>query len=146
MTITPSSPGCCWTRSTAPHAGLRADAPVIPALERLDEIPGISRATAQGIIAEIGLDMTRFPTPGHLVSWAKLSPRTIQSGPRTRAGRTGKGNPYLKGILGEAAASASRTDTFLRELALPADPTAPRPPPRPGPRRPHRPGPHPALA
>jgi hypothetical protein len=55
------------------------------------------------------------PTPGHLVSWAKLSPRTIQSGPRSRSGKTGKGNPYLKGILGEAAAAAARTDTFLGE-------------------------------
>ena len=88
---------------------------MLPALGRLDEIPGISRAAAQGIIAEIGLDMTRFPTPGHLVSWAKLSPRTIQSGPKNRAGKTGKGNPYLKAILGEAAAAAARTDTFPGE-------------------------------
>ena len=59
--------------------------------------------------------MTRFPTAGHLVSWAKLSPRTIQSGASNRSGKTGKGNPYLKGILGEAAAAAARTDTFLGE-------------------------------
>jgi transposase len=59
--------------------------------------------------------MSRFPTPEHLVSWAKLCPRTIQSGPVTRAGKTGKGNPYLKGALGEAAAAAARTDTFLGE-------------------------------
>ena len=59
--------------------------------------------------------MTQFPTAGHLVSWAKLSPRTIQSGATSRSGRTGKGNPYLKGILGEAAAAAARTDTFLGE-------------------------------
>ena len=101
--------------ATGPHAGAGPDAAVLPALKRLDEIPGISRATAQGIIAEIGLDMTRFPTAGHLVSWAKLSPRTIQSGPKNRAGKTGKGNPYLKAIPGEAAAAAARTDTFLGE-------------------------------
>ena len=57
--------------------------------------------------------MGRFPTAAHLVSWAKLSPRAIQSGATSRSGRTGKGNPYLKGVLGAAAASAARTDTFL---------------------------------
>ena len=59
--------------------------------------------------------MSRFPTAAHLASWAKLSPRTIQSGARSRGGRTGKGNPYLKGILGEAAAAAAKTGTFLGE-------------------------------
>ncbi|MGO9382581.1 MAG: IS110 family transposase [Mycobacterium sp.] len=87
----------------------------LTAIERLDEITGVGERAAQTIIAEIGLDMTRFPTPEHLVSWAKLCPRTIQSGPISRAGRTGKGNPYLKGALGEAAAAAARTDTFLGE-------------------------------
>ena len=67
------------------------------------------------IIAEIGLDMGRFPTTGHLVSWAKLCPRTIQSGAKSSAAKSGKGNPYLKGILGEAAAAAAKTDTFLGE-------------------------------
>jgi len=87
----------------------------LSALDRLDEIPGIGRHGAQVILAEIGLDMSRFPTAGHLVSWAKLSPRTIQSGAKQRGGKTGKGNPYLKGILGEAAAGAAKTDTFLGE-------------------------------
>src|SRR5690242_11909678 len=59
--------------------------------------------------------MTRFPTSGHLVSWAKLCPRTIQSGAKNRSGKSGKGNPYLKGILGEIAAAAAKTDTFLGE-------------------------------
>ncbi len=59
--------------------------------------------------------MTRFPTAAHLTSWAKLTPRTIQSGATHRAGKTGKGNPYLKGLLGEAAAAAAKTDTFLGE-------------------------------
>jgi transposase len=67
------------------------------------------------LIAELGLDMGQFPTPGHLVSWARLSPRTIQSGAKRRAGTTGKGNPYLKGVLGEVAAAAAKTDTFLGE-------------------------------
>jgi transposase len=71
---------------------------------------------AQLVIAEIGLDRSRFLTPGHLVSWATLCPRTIQSGARHRAGPAGKGNPYLKGVLGEAAAAAAaETNTFLGE-------------------------------
>jgi transposase len=86
-----------------------------PPAQRLAEIPGIGLKAAQVIIAEIGLDMRQFPTAKHLASWAKLSPRTIQSGPRNRTGQTGKGNPYLKSVLGEAAAAASRTDTFLGE-------------------------------
>jgi transposase len=56
--------------------------------------------------------MGQFPTPGHLVSWARLAPRTIQSGAKHRAATTGKGNPYLKGVLGEVAAAAAKTDTF----------------------------------
>ena len=88
---------------------------MLSTVERLDEIPGIGVYTAQAILAEIGVDMSRFPTPEHLVSWAKLCPRTIQSGPVTRAGKTGKGNPYLKGALGEAAAAAAKTNTFLGE-------------------------------
>ena len=93
---------------TAPDAALGA-------VDRLDEIPGIGPNTAQVILAEIGLDMSRFPTAAHLVSWAKLCPRTIQSGPVTRGGKTGKGNPYLKGALGDAAAAAAKTNTFLGE-------------------------------
>jgi transposase len=111
----PAAQGIDADGTTGPGAGTGQDAPVLPALARLDDIPGISRTVAQAIIAEIGLDMTRFPTPGHLVSWAKLTPRTIQSGAKSRDGKTGKGNPYLKGLLGEAAATAARTDTFLGE-------------------------------
>ncbi|RZU48295.1 transposase [Krasilnikovia cinnamomea] len=83
---------------------------------RLAEIPGIGTGSAQLIIAEVGLDMTRFPTAAHLVSWAKLCPRTIQSGTSLSAGKTGKGNPYLKGALGMVAAAAARgKNTFLSE-------------------------------
>lgn len=82
-------------------------------IERLDEIPGIAERAAQIIVAEIGLDMAQFPTPAHLVSWAKLAPLTVQSGERTRPAKTGKGNRYLKGVLGEVATAAAKTDTFL---------------------------------
>ena len=111
----PAARGVNGDGTTGPGAGTGPGATVLPALARLDQIPGISLAGAQGILAEIGLDMTRFLTAGHLVSWARLSPRTIQSGAKNRSGKTGKGNPYLKGILGEAAAAAARTDTFLGE-------------------------------
>ncbi len=111
----PAARGVDADGTTGPDAGLGPGAPVLPAIDRLDEIPGIARHTAQVIIAEAGLDMTRFPTAGHLVSWAKLSPRTIQSGARSSSGKTGKGNPYAKGVLGQAAAAAARTDTFLGE-------------------------------
>ena len=111
----PAAQGVDADGTTGPMAGLGKDAPVLPAVDRLDEVTGIGREAAQVIIAEIGLHMSAFPTPAHLVSWAKISPRTIQSGARSRAGHTGKGNPYLKGILGEAAAAAGKTDTFLGE-------------------------------
>jgi transposase len=59
--------------------------------------------------------MARFPTAYHLASWARVSPRTIQSGAISRSAKTGKGNPYLKRVLGEAATAAAKTDTFLGE-------------------------------
>ena len=93
----------------------RPGAPVLPAVARLDEITGCGIIAAQAIIAEIGLDMTVFGTPGRLVSWARRCPQTRQSGTKTSTGKAGKGNPYLNGVLGEIAASAGRTDTFLGE-------------------------------
>jgi transposase len=99
---------------TGPGAGTGPGAIVLNAVARLDEIPGISAELAAAIIAETGLDMSRFPTPGHLVSWAGLCPRTIQSGPRTRHGKN-HGNAYLRGVLGQAATAAAGTATFLGE-------------------------------
>ena len=101
--------------TTGPDAGKGPDAAVLPAVARLDEITGCGIISAQAIIAEIGLDMTVFGTPGRLVSWAKRCPQTRQSGKKNTAGSPGKGDPWLNGPLGEIAASASRTDTFLGE-------------------------------
>jgi transposase len=91
-------------------------APFAAAVTRLDEIPGIGVTAARAIIAEIGLDMTRFPTPGHLASWAKFAPGVNESAGRSKGnGATGHGNPYLARVLGEAAVGAARTHTFLGE-------------------------------
>ncbi len=91
-------------------------APFAEAVERLDQIPGVGLIAARVIIAEIGLDMTRFPTPAHLTSWAKFAPGVNESAGRKKgSGSTGHGNRYLASVLGEAAISASRTDTFLGE-------------------------------
>jgi transposase len=100
--------------AAGPAAGTGPDAPVLPAVARLDEVPGISADLAASVIAETGLDMSRFPTAAHLVSWAGLCPRAIQSGPRTRHGK-GQGNTYLRGYLGQAATGAAGTATFLGE-------------------------------
>jgi transposase len=68
------------------------------------------------IIAEIGVDMTRFPTPAHLASWAKFAPGVKESAGRNKGnGATGHGNRYLARTLGEAAVGAARTNTFPGE-------------------------------
>ena len=91
-------------------------APFAQAVVRLDEIPGVGITAAQTIIAEIGLDMSRFPTPAHLASWARFAPGVIESaGHKKGTANTGHGNRYLARALGEAAVGASRTDTFLGE-------------------------------
>ena len=100
--------------STGPDAGAGPDAIVLPAVRRLAEIHGVSVLTAAQIIAETGLDMARFPTAAHLVSWTGLCPTDSQSG-RRRSKRKGHGNTYLRGYLGQAATGAAHTDTFLGE-------------------------------
>ncbi len=101
--------------TTGPDAGTGPDAAALPAVARLAEIPGVSPGLARSIIAETGLDMGRFPTAAHLVSWAGLCPRARQSGPRTRAGKKNQGDSWLRGTLGQAATGAARTPTFLGE-------------------------------
>jgi len=80
----------------------------------LTTIPGIGTLTAERIIAEIGIDMTAFPTPAHLTSWAGIAPGANESAGKVKSTRCRPGNTYLKGALGVAALSASRShDTFL---------------------------------
>ena len=88
-------------------------APFAHQVTQLDEVTGIGVIAAQDVIAEIGVDMTVFPTDKHLVSWAKRAPIDNQSAGRNKGGRTGKGNPWLGGVLGEIVAACARTDTFL---------------------------------
>ena len=91
-------------------------APFADALTRLDAIPGVGAATAAVIIAEIGVDMTRFPTAAHLASWARFAPGVKESAGKNKGnGSTGHGNRYLARALGEAAVGAARTHTFLGE-------------------------------
>jgi transposase len=80
---------------------------------QLDGIPGFGVTAAQDLIAEIGIDMSAFPTAGHLASWARVAPRARESGKRKGKTATGRGNPYIGGTLGETATSAGRTQTFL---------------------------------
>jgi transposase len=101
--------------TTGPDAGTGPDATVLPAVTRLAGIPGVSPDLARAIIGETGLDMTRFPTAAHLVSWAGLCPAARQSGPRTRAGKKGQGDTWLRSALGQAANGAARTQTFPGE-------------------------------
>jgi transposase len=87
-----------------------------PAVARLDAIPGIGPVAAQMILAEIGTDMGRFPTPAHLTSWARFAPGVSESAGRKKGNAgTGNGNRYLARVVGEAAVSAGHTDTFLGE-------------------------------
>ncbi|MFC1962599.1 IS110 family transposase, partial [Chloroflexota bacterium] len=88
--------------------------PIGDALERVDGIPGMGRRTAEDVLAEIGDDVSRFPTASHLASWAKLCPGNNESAGKRKTGKTGHGNPWLRDTLVEAAWGATRTkDTYL---------------------------------
>jgi transposase len=90
--------------------------PFRQAVRQLRTIPGISDLTAQIIVSEIGTDMSRFPTAAHLTSWARFAPGVSESAGRKKGNAgTGNGNRYLARVVGEAAVSAGRTDTFLGE-------------------------------
>jgi transposase len=80
-----------------------------PAVHLLCSIPGIKQRTAENVLAEIGCDMSQFPTAGHLTSWAGLSPGNNESAGKRRSGKTTKGNKFLKRALTQAAWVAGRT-------------------------------------
>jgi transposase len=117
LTLVPrTAPACtaCGEMGGGHAPGCRAEATRLPGLaERLDEITGIGEVNARVLIAELGTDPSQFPTPGHAAAWARLTPRTMQSGETARPGRTGKGNRYIRGALGQAAMTAAKTDTRL---------------------------------
>src|SRR3954447_6917939 len=84
------------------------------ALTRLRTIPGVGRRVAEGFAAEVGTDLSRFPTARHLAAWAGLAPGNNESAGKRRSGKTRKGNSYLRTLLVEAGQAAERTkDTYL---------------------------------
>src|SRR6201982_3903689 len=85
----------CWRRSAMPSHN--------------STIPGVSRVSAQVILAELGADMTPFPTSGHLLSWAGLTPRLDESAGKRRSTRVRKGAPWLKPVLVQCAWGSART-------------------------------------
>jgi transposase len=83
--------------------------PFEAAIQAADAVPGIGLRAAEEILAELGTDMSRFPTEGHLASWAKVCPGNNESAGKRKSGHTGHGNPWLRSALIEAAWSAART-------------------------------------
>jgi transposase len=88
--------------------------PFESAIQRLDAVPGVGRRTAEALVAEIGTDMTRFPTAAHLASWAGMCPGNHESAGKQQSGKTRSGNKWLKAALVEAAQAVARTrGTYL---------------------------------
>ena len=88
--------------------------PFVTARDRLDSITGIGKRAAECIIAEIGVDMSRFPTAAHLASWAGVCPGNNITGGKRRSGTTNRGNRWLGEILNQCALAASKTrNTYL---------------------------------
>jgi transposase len=87
--------------------------PFETAVELLDTIPGIARQSAEMIVAEIGTDMSRFPSAAHLAAWAGLAPGNYESAGKQLCTKTRKGNRVLRTILVQAAHALSRTKTYL---------------------------------
>jgi len=94
-------------------------APIRKSARLLTTMPGVSELTAQVVLAEIGVDMARFPTPAHLLSWATMCPRNDESAGKRRSTRTRKGSPWLKTALVTAAWAAVRAKhTYLQAQFL----------------------------
>jgi transposase len=88
--------------------------PVADAVARLDTIPGVGQRTAEALVAEIGTDMSRFPSAAHLASWAGMCPGNNESAGKRRSGKTRQGSPWLRALLVEAAhAAAHAKETYL---------------------------------
>jgi transposase len=88
--------------------------PFAEAVRRWTTIPGVDRRTAEAVAAEIGTDMSRFPSEGHLAAWGGMCPGNDESAGKRRSGKTPKGSPWLKRALVQAAWAASHTkDTYL---------------------------------
>ncbi len=86
-----------------------------PLLQRLDAIPGVNRVTIENVLAEIGVQMDRFPTAEHLASWAGLCPGNEESAGERKRRRTTKGNVWSRRALCEAAWAAGRSkDTYFQ--------------------------------
>ncbi len=88
-------------------------APFSRQVEQLTTIPCVGSSTAAELIAELGVDMTRFPTSKHLVSWAKFCPNTHESAGKTKPKGRGDGNPWLGATIGNTIGTLTRTQTFL---------------------------------
>jgi transposase len=113
----PSEPGANAEEGVESRATDESELPLTwnTAVALLDTIPGVNRRVAEVMLAEMGLDMSQFPTAAHLASWAGLAPGNKQSGGKRYSGRTTKGNRSLSSIMVQAAWGAVRTkDTFLK--------------------------------
>src|SRR5215207_10413845 len=100
--------------STAMWVKLKRLRTCASAVAQLDPIPGVGPSLAEALIAEIGTDRRRFPTPAHLASWAGMCPGNDESAGKRRSGKTRKGSPWLRSALIEAARAAGRSKgTYL---------------------------------
>jgi transposase len=99
-------------------------APFRTAVEQVATTPGVKSLAARTILSEIGTDMSRFPTSGHLISWACICPRNDESAGRRRSTRIRKGSPWLKATLVQCAWAATRTKGYVPPRSIPPHPSA----------------------